>query len=206
MPELNFTEFTDFVLVRLYELDRDDGGQFYDVKSIADELREPVSERWIWQATQALERQGWVSAAISTDQTTNAFITGEGRLYVEGRHHETELIEQYRQQPTNYITTIVGGQIGNLAFGVQGDVTQISLSGDMQVQALQIVGAMREALERDDTLDAQARDEALEDVGSLEGQIKRPRFNRNVVVGLIGSLSGIASIAELAIELGKLVT
>ena len=204
MPEkLNFTEFMDLVLVRLYELDKAEGAQFYNVNEIAAELREPVPDQWVPDAAKALEDRGLVSGAFALDQTTNAVITGEGRLYVEGRQHATEVIEQYRQQPTNFV--FVSGHGHHVAVDVQGDVSQISLSGDVQAQALQIVGAMREALERDDSLDAQARDEALEDVSALEGQIKRTRFNKNVVLGLIGSLSGIASVAQLAIKLGELV-
>ncbi len=201
---LSFTEFVDFLLVRLYDLDRDEGGQFQDVDALAAELRADVPDRWPYQAIESLKRRGWVDASMSTDQGTYASITGDGRLYVEGRQHETEVIERYRQQPANYV--YVEGNVGNLAVGTAGDVSQISLSGDVQAQALGIVAEMRDALNGDDSLDEETREEALGDVSALEGQIKRRKLNKNVVVGLIGSLSGIASVAQLGIKLGELLT
>ncbi len=202
--ELSFTEFVDLLLVRLYDLDKQAAGQPHNVDAVAEELRPAIPKPWVSQATEALSGRGWVDDSMSVDQATIASITGEGRLYVEGREHQTEVIERYRQQPANYV--YVEGNVGNLAVGTAGDVSQTSLTVDVQAQALRIVAEMRGALEGDETLDAETRDEALADVSALEGQIKRRKLNKNVVAGLIGSLSGIASVAQLGIKLGELLT
>jgi hypothetical protein len=59
LDHLTFTEFVDFVLVRLNELDAQEGAYgFHDVRAIAGELKEPVPEYWPAQAVGVLQDAG----------------------------------------------------------------------------------------------------------------------------------------------------
>lgn len=146
---LSFTEFVDFVLVRLYERDQEDAGARVNISDIAGELREPVPFQWVIDALGVLDRRGW-ARDWGLDNANVAEITGEGRLYVEGREHQTDVIEQYRERPYNFV--FVSGVGHQVAVGTSGNVTQTSISADMRVQALAIVKDMREHLETDASL------------------------------------------------------
>lgn len=119
---MNFTEFVDFVLLRLYELDAEvSHWAGVDVEKLAAELREPVPPRWPADAVEYLRTRG-LAGGGETDQIVGASITGAGRMYVEGRQHETSMIEDYRAQPGNFV--IVTGSGNTIAVDTQGDVSQ----------------------------------------------------------------------------------
>jgi hypothetical protein len=63
--KLSFTECVQFVLARLYELDRGDG-TYVDVKEISAELKVHVPEFWPFEAVQVLAQQGLVQEAHVT--------------------------------------------------------------------------------------------------------------------------------------------
>jgi hypothetical protein len=99
---LTFSEFVDFVLVRLAELGSE-SGELHDVHMIAAELREPVPAEWVSQATQALDERNLVTAALAFGNAASAIITGAGLLYVESQSHDTGLIEKYRERPESLV-------------------------------------------------------------------------------------------------------
>jgi hypothetical protein len=115
---VTFTEFVNFVLTRLYELD----GQAstwvgVDVEKLAEELPEPVPSRWPLDAVDVLRARGLASAG-DVDQVVGASISGEGRLHVE----REGLIEQYGRGSTNIV--YVTGSGNTVAVDVDGSVTQ----------------------------------------------------------------------------------
>ena len=201
---MTFTEFVDFVLVRLYELDREHGSNWvgFDVDEIAAELREPVPRGWVADAIEVLRHRG-LAGAGQTDQVMGASISGEGRLYVEGRQHQTEVIEEYRREPTNFV--FVSGTSNQVAVGVHGEVIQVSVPAATREQALALVGELRERLQTDDILDPTVRSEALDDVDAIEGQFQRKRINKTAVTALLGEVAQVATVTEVAVKLSELV-
>ena len=202
-PRLNFTEFVDFILARLYELDQaGTGTSFQDVDAIAAELREPVPDDWASQAVDVLAEQGLVDEA-NTMGAAAAVINGRGRLYVEGREHQTEVIEEYRQQPSNFV--YVTGTGHQVAVGVGGNVTQVKVSTDVRDSALRLLETMREKLDEEPTLGPSAKEDVLRDVAAIEGQFKKNTLNKDAVIALLNPLANIAGIADLAVSLGQVV-
>lgn len=199
---LTFTEFVDFVLVRVYERDQEESGVRVNLAELAGELREPVPHGWVVDALRVLDQRGWVRD-WGLDNANVAEITGEGRLYVEGRQHQTTLIERYRERPNNYV--FISGTGHQVAVGTEGTVTQTRISAETKTQALALVGRMREQLDADDALDPRTREDALSDLATIEAQLERDEPNRGAIRALLDPLSKVAGIGSFAIKLGELV-
>jgi hypothetical protein len=127
---MTFTEFTDFILARLYELDaRADSYQTHDIVLMSRELRNPVRNEWPKDAVDVLVGRGLAklvetSGGRQLGHGAVAGISGEGRLYVEGREHRTKIIEEYRRHPANLV--FVGGERNQVSVGTEGRVTQVA--------------------------------------------------------------------------------
>jgi len=204
--QLNFTEFVDYLLVRLYELDRERGsGDFHDAKELADALNQPVGQMWPADAVRVLIDRGWARGALAGADQAYAAIAGEGRLYVEGRQHETALIEEYRERPFTIVN--VKGKRNQVAVGPDGMVQQVQqqveLSAEVRAEALGVLDEIREAL-RTASLNESDREEALAEVAKAERQLKRKWSNTREARELLEPLGSIAGVSSLVIKLGEL--
>ena len=79
---LRFSQFVDLLMVRLYELDLQEGDRFFDLNAIARQIRESVPSGWVFDAAKVLQTRG-LAECIFTFGGIQAQLTGEGRLYVE---------------------------------------------------------------------------------------------------------------------------
>ena len=194
---VTFTEFIDFVLVRLYELGTDEGGRLHDVQSIAAELQGPVPADWAWEATKTLGDRNLVIPALAGANAASATITGEGRLYVEGRTHETEVIEKYRERPTNFVVFL--GNATQVAVGTEGNVTQL-MASENQAEIFRLLGEIARRLREDDDLPEDERTEYLADIDETRRQISKREPNLSAAAALLRPLANVAAVSDLALH------
>lgn len=202
---LDFTEFMEFVLARVYELDETVGsGGFHDVHEIAAELAEPVPKNWPADVVAALQDRGLVSGYRAFGGDVGATLTGEGRLFVEQLAREKDsIVHEYRHSPSN-IVIVHGGSGHNIAFGNVGYVTQTSISGDVRDEVTALLRQIEETLLADESLDGAEREDALADVRAAQGQMEKREPNRQAVLALLGPLSKIASVGAFVLKIGEL--
>src|SRR4051812_42140639 len=97
---LRFTEFVEYVLVRLYDLDTGEG-DLIDAQQIAAELQEPVPSTWPFEAVEYLDQIGYATAALAM-ASAQAVIRPAGRIQVEERQRQANTIaHEYRAEPHN---------------------------------------------------------------------------------------------------------
>jgi hypothetical protein len=126
-----FTEFCEYILARLYELEAERSMQFIDVNELAAELTIPVPPAWPYEAMETLKRQGFINgiAAMGNPPNVQAMITGEGRVEVERKARDSETVTHaYQQNPTFFIN--VEGTGHQIAVGNTGEVHQQRHDGD----------------------------------------------------------------------------
>lgn len=115
-----FTEFCEFVLARLYDLDKERPVEFIDLNELAAELTSEIPPNWPFEAMQALEADRFVNgvAAMGNPPHVEAMITGRGRIEVERRARDAETVTHaYQQNPTYFIN-------------IEGSGHQIAVGGD----------------------------------------------------------------------------
>jgi hypothetical protein len=54
---LTFTEFVEYLFVRLYDLDTGKG-EFIDIRQVAAELQEPIADTWPFEAAEYFDQVG----------------------------------------------------------------------------------------------------------------------------------------------------
>lgn len=201
---LDFTEFMEFVLARVYELDETVGsGGFHDVNEIAAELAEPVPENWPSEVVESLKDRGLIAGYRAFGGEAGATLTGEGRLFVERAAREKEsVVWEYRERPSNIV--IVSGSGHQVAVGNEGDVSQTSINADVREEVRTLLGQIEEALLEDESLDEDERADALADVRAAQGQFEKREPNRQAVLALLGPLSKLASVGAFVIKIGEL--
>jgi hypothetical protein len=195
--QLSFTEFADFVLARLYELGSSPDGHLHDVREIAGELKAPVPDDWPAEAVSVLESRGYVVGALAFQGAAEASILGEGRLYVEGKAHETKVIDEYRERPSNFV--VVSGSGHQVAVGVAGDVTQFRLADDDREELLRLLDEIVSRLEVEPSLAVEERVAYLADIDATRSQIARATPNLKAAASIIEPLGSVAAISELVI-------
>src|SRR6266511_4090988 len=135
MPEeLNFTRFTDLVLARMYEAEKDAGPMaVLDVDHLMEDFAPAVSEEWSWQAVKYLDEEGLVESFLTAQGPAHAALTPRGRIFVE-REEGTGIIGEYRRSPQLIVVT--------------GDGTQVAVGhGQKVIQAVQGGFSKEEAIE-----------------------------------------------------------
>jgi len=143
----------------------------------------------------SLDRAGGISAGL----------TIEGSVFVE-KGGETGVVKQVRTTPQTLRKTLstpsppptdqeetetVSEETGNLIFARRA------------VEAL--LEDIEEMLEKDDTVAEEAKRDLLSDVATFKVQMGRNVKNRQIIVELLGNLSGTPSIAPLVTGLGHIV-
>lgn len=189
---MQFKKFIDLLLVRLYELDRAEGGGFFDINSIAREVKDPVPSNWSFDAAKVLETRG-LAQCIYTFGGAQAQLTGEGRLYVEEERGTTRKI---REAPANYFNVNISGNNNQIAAGHhhQGTTQTLTLEQERE-PAFRLLDEATKALQDDQTLNGATRAEGQTYLELLRLQLRKQEPDRSLVAAVLEPLSKISSIA-----------
>lgn len=190
--KMQFKEFIDLLLVRLYDLDRADASQYFDLNAIAHEIREEIPAEWPFDAAKVLETRG-LATCIYAYGGTKAQLTGEGRLYVEEERGTTRKI---REAPANYFNVSISGTNNQIAAGHhhQGTTQTLTLEQERE-PAFRLVDEAMKDLQNDQTVNSATREEGKTYLELLRLQLKKQEPDRSLVAAVLEPLSKISSIA-----------
>ncbi len=199
---MQITELSELILVRLYDLENEQGGGLHDLLKLGEEFGE-TSRSKIDQAAKVLEARGLILASFNM-VTTNARITGEGSLFVE-QGGETNVIARYREDPSSLTivdqSTHFHGTVSdsNVAVGSR-DVTQSIES----TETTTLLNEIHETLVNDQSLENAARTDLLNDVETLRAELSRVAPRQGVLKAILSTLRDVASIGGLVAKLAAL--
>lgn len=200
---MTFSKFIDFLLVRLYDLERQNGaGRYFSLNAIAKELKEEVPIAWVRDAGKVLESRMLASCIFMLGGHVQAQISGEGRLVVEG-----ERGDDIKKEMPNLVSVTVSGSNNQVvvAGGDQRQTTQMLTIEEEREPAFSLIKEMADELARDASLGEQTRDDALTDLAQIKAQLKKREPNRPALAALLEPLSQVTSIATRVAELIKLI-
>ena len=135
----------------------------------------------------------------------SAGITIEGSIFVE-KGGETGIIEKYRKNPK----TMVGTRSEPSFLYVHQEKTE-RVNEERQSSFFAIRGVeailedIKNILERDDTVAADAKGDLLSDLATLKIQIGRNVKSRQIIDAVLSNLSSVPSIAPLVTGLNQIV-
>ena len=202
---MKFSEFIDFLLIQLYELEKERGaGRYFSLNAIAKELKEEVPVAWIRDAGKVLESRLLANCAFMIGGNAQAQLSGEGRLWVEeGRGSVPKVIEGMKK----LVTVNVTGSNNQIvvAGGDQSGTTQTLTIEQEREPAFKLIEEMERELERDTSLGEQERRDARTDLSQVKDQLKKCEPNRPALAALLEPLSQFTSIATRVAELVKLI-
>lgn len=198
------TELAELFLVFLYKKAEEEG---YDkIHSFNDFARELGIDDLgkIRNAATVLKDRGLIQNVIyAVGGNIAAAISGEGSLFVE-RGGDTGVIKRFKENPENYIININQSTVfhGNVAQSTvtthSRDVSQsIIINKDIEGIISQIIGA----LQKDDSINSNERDDLLRDIEVLKIQLSKNKKDKGHIDSLLSKLSEIASISSLIIQL-----
>ena len=128
----------------------------------------------------------------------SAGITMEGSVFVE-KGGETGVISKYRKDPQTFARKLPE----SLSPAVVPETTETvregkpaALFASRTVEA--ILADMKDILERDNTVAAEAKQDLLSDLATLKIQMGRTVKDRRIIDAVVGNLSAVPSIAPLA--------
>ena len=134
----------------------------------------------------------------------SAGITIEGSVFVE-KGGETGMIKQYRKNPQ----TLVRTPLAPSSQPIDQEKTETVNEERNPIFARRAVEAIlddiKDVLERDDTVAAEAKKDLLSDLVTLKIQMERSVKERQIINVLLGNLSSIPSIAPLVIGLNCII-
>jgi hypothetical protein len=197
---MKFTEFVDRLIVRLYELDRERPGEFWNLATVAESLKDMVPPAWRFDAGKVLDTRGFADV-IFTFGGTDAKITGEGRLYVEEGRGTTKEIQS---NPQNYYVTVSGNNNQVVAGTQSGPVTQTLTIEQERAPAFALIDDTIQRLASDTALPGPKRMEALTYANLIKQELGKAEPNRNVIAAVLDPLTKITSIAGSIASLIKL--
>lgn len=206
---LTFSEYVDWVLARLYELDRDEiaaDAPLVDVRQLSEDLRAPVKSDWPQDAVKVLKSRDLVFGVIAGAGTAEAMITGEGRLFVEqAARQDRGIIREYQEQPQTIVN--VHGSGHQVSVANTGSTTQTrSESTDGIAEVIALLETIAETLRDDAALSDDERVEHLADVEAARGQLTKSRPNVAAAVALLAALGDVASVGSLAISAAQILS
>jgi hypothetical protein len=201
--KLNFTEFAEFLLARLYEYDQEEPGGQFNAREIAAELQEPVPEMWPSDAVKALDDRGLIHGIRAMGGEAWALMTGDGRMFVEEQAKERDtVVHEYRERPSNLV--FVTGTGHQVAVGTEGSVVQTLLSPETREEIVGLLDAVAETIRDDPSFSDEDRPELLADVEVVRGQLEKREPNRKAIVALLDPLSKMAAISGPVIKIIEL--
>jgi hypothetical protein len=135
----------------------------------------------------------------------SAGITIEGSIFVE-KGGETGMIERYRKNPKTLVRTRSEPSFPHVH---QENTERVNEERQSPFFALRGVEAIlediKDILERDDTVAADAKRDLLSDLATLKIQIGRNMKSRQIIDVVLSNLSSIPSIAPLVTGLNQIV-
>ena len=201
---MKFSEFLDFLLVRLYELEREQGaGKYFLLNAIAKELKEEVPLPWIRDAAKVLQSRMLANALLLIGGNAQAQLSGEGRLWVEEKKGAVARIES----DMRHLVVNVSGSNNQVvvAGGDQNQTTQTLTIEEEREPAFKLLVEIEDRLRKDTTLSPEVREDSLTDLGQVSAQLKKREPNFPALAGLLEPLSQVTSIATRVVELVKLI-
>jgi hypothetical protein len=200
-PTYKFSEFVDMILVRLYELDRQDSQRFVDLSVIQKELKEQVPTSWLIDAAKVLQSRGLAECMI-TYSGVFAQISGEGRLYVEDGRGYTKKIEESR---SSYYNINVSGGINQIVSGSStGSATQTVTNAKDTGPWANLIDTIESKLKNDGSLSEVEKDDALTYLNVVRGELRKQEPNQSIVAAVLQPLSHILSVASQVANLIKI--
>ncbi len=205
--KLTFSQFLDLLLVRLYELEMEQGAdRFFDLHQINSTLQRPLPDQWVLDAGNVLASRGLVQEAFTFDGL-DARIAGEGRLLVEEKKdQQRSIVKRYYDNPQDFVNksvvdsqNVIAAGSGNARVTSQSDFRRADGPG------LRLLEEIRTTLESDHAISAEKKQAALEDVQLVRQQLERREPNRTVLAAVLQPLSQIASIAGHVASLIRLI-
>lgn len=202
---MKFSEFIDFLLIRLYELEKERGaGRYFSLNAIAKELKEEVPVAWIRDAGKVLESRLLANCAFMIGGNAQAQLSGEGRLWVEeGKGSVPRITEDMKKLVTVNVTGSDNQVV--VAGGDQSGTTQTLTIEQEREPAFKLIEEMEKELDRDTSLGEQERRDARTDLSQVKDQLKKREPNRPALAALLEPLSQFTSIATRVVELIKLI-
>lgn len=194
--KLNFSQFIDLLLARLYDAQRENPEGMVDLNEIATDLRESVPEDWVVDAAKVMQARGLADCMISYG-ACRARLTGQGMLFIEeGRG--SGAIRQYREDPTQFFQHVhVSGSgshqviVGNNPSGI----TQTSTAERERPQVFHLIEQIQDRISSDPTLGQAEREEIASDIESVRQQMKKRVPNLSAVAAILEPMGRIASVA-----------
>jgi hypothetical protein len=199
-PTYKFSEFVDLLLVKLYELDREQGQSgFFDLNRLATDIKGDVPREWVFDAAKVLETRA-LADCIFTFGGTHAKISGEGRLYVEEGRGITKKVQE---APSTYYVNINGSNNQVVAGHNATEIRQTAVTND-QTPVAALLKEIDERIQSDAGLPKESREEALVLTDVVRREIKKIEPNRTLLGAVLDPLSKISSIAGNVATLIKL--
>lgn len=197
---LKFGEFLDALLVRLYELDSDEGPRFFNLDQIVGQMAAPPPRGWIFDAAKVLESRG-LARCLYTFGGADAELTGEGRLYVEEDRGTTPEIRSHRE---NYFNISITGNNNQVVSGNQGPVRQALTIEQQRAPTFDLLREIENTLQQDQSLKGPQRLEAPTYIHLIRIQVEKEQPDLAVIAAVLDPLSKIPSIATKIANLASL--
>jgi hypothetical protein len=135
----------------------------------------------------------------------SAGITIEGSIFVE-KGGETGMIEQYGKNPKTLVRTRSEPSFPQVHQEKTKTVNEERQSPFFAIRGVEaILEDIKDILERDDTVAADAKRDLLSDLATLKIQIGRNMKSRQIIDVVLSNLSSIPSIAPLVTGLNQIV-
>lgn len=201
VPTMRFSEFVDFLLVRLFELERTQGaGGYFLLNDIAKELKEAIPVAWVVDAGRVLEARRLATCALQIGGHVRAQLTGEGRLFVE---EERGAVKKVREELAHIIVTGSNNQIA-VAGGNQINLTQTLGIEKEREPAFRLLAEIEAFLKGDKSLGDDSRADYLTDLEMVRAQLRKREPNRSALAAILEPLSQVTSIATKIADLVRL--
>jgi hypothetical protein len=188
-------------LTRLYELDSDSPGGYFDLVAIAHELKEDNLSR-VWEASRVMESRGWINAMRALGGDCHAMLTGEGRLLVES-DGKTGIIPKYKSDPKQYIIIKDSPNAQVVLAGTSARVEQTQSLDSKRKPLFKLIEEIRNTIKNDKNIDETSRKDISLDLETLEIQFKKQVPDKNIIASILEPLSQITSIASF---IGQLIS
>jgi len=200
-------ELAEVFLVHLYDLAEaaPHPNFLFTVNDFAPRLR-TVDAGELQRALTSLGDRGLVFlATMDAWGGISAAITMEGSVFVE-KGGETGIIARYRKDPGAFLTHLMPGPVGPPEPGPEPlspekggpqerEEGEVPIPTGRAIEA--ILADMEDMLERDRTISAVIKRDALADLATLRLQLARNVKNRQVIDAILADLSAIPSIMPL---------
>lgn len=195
------TELADLLLVRLYELAKQEGRHsLHTLSAIASDFG-VTDKSQVFSVGSMLERRGLIYATFTHETEVHASIKAEGELLVE-QGGETGILRRYAEDPKSLLvldqSTRFYGPIAHSNIATHSrSVTQFNST---EVQRL--LNLVRTTIAEDSSLSPEAKNRAWADVDLIRTEVGRQAPREGIVREALATLGDIASITSFVAQLG----